>query len=238
MAPFTSCSKTDRDDTNMKSIRKILVATMAALLLMGVSARAGTYPSATLDETIPTGVGIYNTLTSSGEVGTISSVTVNLDITGGINGALYGYLSYNGVIVTLLNQPGTGPGNPLGNMNSGFSVTISDSGSVNINSPTGNTTSPVTGTYNVNGTVGNNGSAAFGSAYGGDNPNGTWTLYLENDISGSGSSELVSWGITIDAVPEPTNIALGIFGVCAVAGRLRAGWKKSRASAKSIEERK
>lgn len=221
----------------MKSTKMILVATMAALLLMGVSARAGMYTE-TPDATITSGVGTASTITSSGEYGYISSITVNLDIMGGINGALYGYLSYNGMIVTLLNQPGVTTGNPIGAMGSGFNVTLSDAGSVNINSTGGTFGNQVTGTYNVNGTAGNNGSAAFGAAYGGDNPNGTWTLYLENDISGSGSSELVSWGITIDAVPEPTNIALGIFGVCAVAGRLRAGWKKFRSAANPIDERK
>jgi hypothetical protein len=119
-------------------------------------------------------------------------------------------------------------------------VTISDTGSLNLNTAAETAGSPLTGIFNVNGTPGLNGTAAngslaFGSAYDGLNPNGTWTLFLANEASGGDPSMLVSWSLSIDAVPEPTNIALGIFGVCAVAGRLRAGWKK-RSASNPIEE--
>ena len=44
----------------------------------------------------------------------------------------------------------------------------------------------------------------------GSNPNGTWTLFLQDT---SGAETLVSWGLgDITAVPEPVNVALGIFG--------------------------
>ena len=45
------------------------------------------------------------------------------------------------------------------------------------------------------------------------NPNNTWALNLwDNNTSGI-ENGLVSWTLTIDAVPEPVNVALGVFGV-------------------------
>ena len=46
--------------------------------------------------------------------------------------------------------------------------------------------------------------------YNGLNPNGTWTLFIA-DLSSGGQSTLVSWELDIAAVPEPVNVALGIF---------------------------
>ncbi|HEX3988334.1 MAG TPA: hypothetical protein VHZ30_02810 [Verrucomicrobiae bacterium] len=219
----------------MKVTKKILVATMAALLLVAAEARAGIYtPDTGTGGPITSGVGLASTITSSGFLGNIGSLTVTLDISGGNNGDLYGYLSYNGVLVTILNRPGTSLSNPFGNSGSGYYVTLTDLGGANLNSINGTFGSQVSGTYNVNGTAGN-GSLAFSSAYNGMDPNGVWTLYLENGVSGGDPSMLVSWSIGINAVPEPTNVAMGIFGVCAIAGRVRAGWKKSRAAAKQLD---
>ena len=65
--------------------------------------------------------------TLSGEAGTISSITVNLDISGGYNGNLYGYLTYDGVLAALLNRVGVGSTIPTRNAysygNSGFNIT-------------------------------------------------------------------------------------------------------------------
>jgi hypothetical protein len=69
------------------------------------------------------------------------------------------------------------------------------------------------------------------------NPNGTWTLFLADESAGGGQSSLVSWSLSISAVPEPTNVALGIFGACAVAGGVRARWKRFR-EGKSTDESK
>src|SRR5580704_6860396 len=110
----------------MISIRKILVAAVGALVLAGLSAQAGIY-TANPDEAIPTGVGLASTITST-DSGFINYVTITLDITGGNNGDLYGYLSYNGVLVTLINRPGVTGSNPFGNSGSGYNITINDVG--------------------------------------------------------------------------------------------------------------
>jgi hypothetical protein len=49
------------------------------------------------------------------------------------------------------------------------------------------------------------------SAYNGMNPNGTWTLFFA-DLSAGAQSQLVGWSLEVTAVPEPVNVALGIFG--------------------------
>ena len=50
-----------------------------------------------------------------------------------------------------------------------------------------------------------------GSGFNGLNPNGTWSLVLWDNNSTVGN-ELVSWSLDITAVPEPVNVALGVFG--------------------------
>jgi len=49
-------------------------------------------------------------------------------------------------------------------------------------------------------------------SFNGLNPNGTWTLFFA-DLSGGDASTLVSWGLDIAAVPEPTTWALVGFGL-------------------------
>ncbi len=213
----------------MKSIKKILVAGMGVVLLVGVSARAGII--------IPDGnpIGIDVPISVSTAASFVSGVSLTIDISGGNNGDLYGYLSYDGQIVTLLNRPGVTGSNPLGFTGSGFDVTLNDSGGFNINTTPETPGVPFGGGGNYSPA---DGSGAFATAFNGLNPNGTWTLFLADESAGGGTSTLVSWDLEVSAVPEPTNVALGIFGVCAVAGRLRAGWKKSRPCANSIDDPK
>jgi hypothetical protein len=50
-----------------------------------------------------------------------------------------------------------------------------------------------------------------GSGFNGLNPNDTWSLVLwDNNLTVG--NELVSWSLDITAVPEPVNVALGVFG--------------------------
>ena len=60
-----------------------------------------------------------------------------------------------------------------------------------------------------------------GSGFNGLNPNDTWSLELWDNNSTVGN-ELVSWSLDITAVPEPVNVALGVFGaVFAIGTALR-----------------
>src|SRR5580704_8944234 len=132
----------------MKTTNTILSATTAALLLAGINARAGV-----VDLNIPDGnlVGVSTSTTESGLATGPITVAVTMDITGGNNGDLYGYLSYDGMIVTLLNRPGVTGYNPLGYTGSGFNnVTFSDAGSQNINTtPETDGVQVPTAVYNV-----------------------------------------------------------------------------------------
>jgi hypothetical protein len=145
----------------------------------------------------------------------IGGVTVTFTISGGFNGDLYAYLSHNGVLVPLLNRVGTGTGpntSPtyyFGYSDAGFNnVTLADGGTGgNIHNYGGG--SVPTGTYSPD-----SGGLTFSGAYGGINPDGNWTLFFADLSAGGGQSELLNWSLSINAVPvpEPVNVALGIFG--------------------------
>jgi hypothetical protein len=54
-------------------------------------------------------------------------------------------------------------------------------------------------------------SGSPGTGFNGLNPNSTWSLVLwDNSTSGVGNG-LVGWTLDVTAVPEPVNVALGIF---------------------------
>jgi hypothetical protein len=136
----------------------------------------------------------------------LTSLTVTLNISGGWNGDLYGYLSHNGTLVTLLNFVGTGTGGAFqsaaGYSTSGFNnITLADLGAGgNIH----NIEVPESGvSYAPDG-----GSL---SSFNGLNPDGTWTLFLA-DNSAPDQSTLQGWNLSITAVPEPVTLALSIFG--------------------------
>jgi hypothetical protein len=148
---------------------------------------------------------------------TIVGVSVTFTLSGGYNGDLYGYLSHNGALIPLLNRVGMGTGSEptysFGYEDAGFNnVTLADSGSVNIHNYGG--AGVPTGTY-----APDSGGVTFATTFGGLNPNGNWTLFLADLSNGGGQSTLTGWslGITAD-VPEPVNLALGIFAGLLVAG--------------------
>ena len=58
------------------------------------------------------------------------------------------------------------------------------------------------------------------------NPNDTWTLFFADTSPGIENS-LVSWSLDITAVPEPTNVALGLFAAVFGVGTLWRGRRKA-----------
>jgi len=175
----------------------------------------------------------------------ITDVTVKLNVSGGFNGDLYGYLSYNGVLVPLLNRVGvaaSSPSSSFGYSDPGFTVTLSSSGSFDIhfygrNSPTFNGSGQLTGTWQPDGRAIDplSSPATFDSAsrtnfsgYNNLNPNGTWTLFFADMSAGGGTSQLLSWELDITAVPEPVNVALAVFGVGLVGFSLARRWYRGQ----------
>src|ERR1035437_3050659 len=196
-------------------------------LMLALTAHAGvSYSTFANSGLIPDGspVGSSGTATASGYLPSISDISVKLNISGGYNGDLYAYLSYGGVLVPLLNRVGVGSGDAFGYSDTGFNVTLSSAGAFDVHTygshgPSINGSGQLTGTWQPDGraidplgapsTFDAPGTVTFGS-YTGLNPNGTWTLFLA-DLSAGAQSQLVSWNLDITAVPEPVNVALGIF---------------------------
>lgn len=195
---------------------------LTAVLGMALSAQATlySYDFTGINTAIPDGnpVGLANshavdlgTLPPDGTTTAIVNVDVRLNITGGYNGDLYGYLVLQSAdssttTAILLNRIGQDMSNPFGNTGAGINVTLSGSGATDIHSAA---FGAVTGTYQPDG-------GTTLAAFNGVNANGTWTLFLA-DLSGGDTSTLVSWGIDISVVPEPITWALLTFGA-AMAG--------------------
>jgi hypothetical protein len=165
----------------------------------------------------------------------VADVVVRLDVSGGWNGDLYAYLRHQTAggtgFTVLLDRVGTTTGNPLGSGLSGFGpggdgtpFRLTDSasyGDVHAGS------SPIyaghlTGTWQVDQSGGANSFVSFH----GLNPLGTWSLFFA-DLSGDNVSTLNGWGLEITAVPEPVNVALGLFGVL-FAGVTAVQWRLKR----------
>jgi len=154
----------------------------------------------------------------------IASVAdVRINLSGGWNGDLVAYLRYDsgsGIgYTTLLNRVGDLPVSGV-YTTSGMNVTLT----AGQGDPDIHNTIPTTGSYNVDST----GSSTSFSSFQGLNPTtGTWSLYFA-DLSGSHVTTLDSWGLDLNVVPEPINVALGIFaGFFALVALLRSGWLKS-----------
>ena len=197
-----------------------------ALLFAGLAGAQTnfTYSSGTLNTAIPDGnpVGISSSTSISVQSASyISSIHVNLDITGGFNGDLYAYLAGpTGQFAVLLNRVGVTAGDAFGYSDAGFNITFDQSGP-NIHNYQGGSYTLVggqlTGTWAPDGRNINPASAPglFDSASTGADlgqfinidPNGAWTLFLA-DMSGGGQSTLNSWGLTIVTVPEPQTWAM------------------------------
>jgi subtilisin-like proprotein convertase family protein len=193
---------------------------------------------------IPSGSlsGWADTETVSGLAPTLVDVSVTVNVSGSYNGDLYAYISHNGQIAVLLNRVGVGSSDPFGNTGSGINVTFSSTTGSGQNihfatygplggtyTPDGRNISPLSSPGAFDTTPSGN---ALNTAFAGNNPNGTWTLFIADTMSAGDNFSVISWGMQIDAVPEPVNVALGIFGLCAVGGAVVGKkWKAERGKA-------
>ena len=176
---------------------------IAGMLLIGGWAQASLVsqtfsPGTVVPVANPVGVAFSGTFIAAGAGQTVGSITVGLNVTGGYSGGFYMYLvAPNGsTAVTLFNTPGTAT--------SGVNVTLQD-GATAITS--GSDLS--SGTWAAAGSL---------SGFNGQTVNGNWTLYFADLASGGGSPTLNSWTLNINAVPEPVNMALALFGLLALGG--------------------
>jgi subtilisin-like proprotein convertase family protein len=168
----------------------------------------------------------------------IAKVTVTLNVSGGVNGDLYAFLSHNNTMAVLLNRVGRTGASALGYPDAGFgpdgaqnSFTFDDQAGYDVHyyrtvSYLLNGSGQLTGIWQPDGRVldpespGSQFETAARSnmlaLFNGMDGNGLWTLYVA-DLSPLGESTLVSWGLNITMVPEPAPATL--LG-CALAGGL------------------
>ena len=200
-----------------------LIGMMATLLTTVMNAGASLYPTGSIPDGNPVGVSFTGNYDQASPGATVSSLTVDLSISGGYNGNLYAYLvAPNGTMVLLLNQPGATISNPFGYSGSGFNVTLSDTAAGSIQTTPETAGSTFSGNDQAAGTLANfNGSVA----------DGNWTLFFADETAGGGQAILNGWSLNITAVPEPANIALVIFGMGFVGFGIIRYFSNSRKSA-------
>jgi subtilisin-like proprotein convertase family protein len=194
----------------MKTLKSIMAAVAAAVLGLSLPAQAaidftstggGGYSASDsglnqiIQDNSDVGVGYSLNFGASGL--NISDVSVTFNISGGYDGNIYAYLSHGSTEVVLLDHI-TGAAN-----SSGFNVTLIDGTGNSIQTASGTAGQPLTG---VSYTADQN-LAAFNNT----DPNGSWTLFFADEGAGDAPT-LNSFNVSLDAVPEPVNMALGIFG--------------------------
>src|SRR5690242_13438813 len=208
----------------MRQIVKLLMC----FVLGWLNAQAQSFTN-TVNTAIPDGNpnGISSSINVTGLESALQDITVSLDISGGSNGDLYGFLSHGSTgFAVLLNRVGKTSTDPFGYSDAGFHVTLSDAASLDIHNYGGNGGAALTGTWQPDGrnvdpqlVLDSSPRNAFLSSFVGSDPNGTWTLVVADMAGGGGQSVLQSWGINITPVPEPGTNQL--FLVMAGAGLLQ-----------------
>lgn len=151
---------------------------------------------------------------------TIQSLNVLLHLSGGYNGDLYVTLHYSPSgggegFAVLLNRIGRDSGNTFGYSGAGMDVTFSDAGATDVhlagNGVLSGTYQPDARTADPATVVSGDSRSAYLGPFNGLNANGDWSLFIA-DMNNGDQSQVVSWGLDITAVPEPTTWAMIIFG--------------------------
>jgi hypothetical protein len=203
--------------------KTFLTLGLSGMLSLPAMATVLDWYSGTLNSTITDNSPVSSTFTTSGGTwtggtwgsgqildNTSGSISVFLNISGGYNNDLYGYLVYNdgaGTMTQVLLNRVTSPGAGFGGgattdfaslQSAGVTLVDTAGSSIHTATPTaGQSYTPDSGAT-LNGTFGNMASG------------GTWTLFLA-DLAAGDQSTLVSWGLEVSVVPEPATWALIVF---------------------------
>lgn len=167
---------------------KTKICITGLLLALNLPAWGALYSFGTLNSDAPLGpipdnntIGLTESYTVSGLGGSISALTLTVEMQGGAATDLTGYLR--------LGDTGSSPSYDLTTLVTGQTFS-----------------SGLPTTFSIDfGTLG------FQSAFNGQNPNDTWTLFFADTVAGD-QTTLNGWNLDITAVPEPASMALAILG--------------------------
>jgi hypothetical protein len=190
---------------------------VAATVLCGACQSEGslswsTSPNATIPDNIPNAGAVSDIYIAPGDSqlsgivnpSVASVASVQFTITGGWDGDFKLVLSHadgtTSQSVTLLNTLLGGAA-----ANSGFNNVTLAAGNTDINSAASSSS-----TAAISGAWAPQGGVNF-SSFQNISPTGDWILYVTDNASGE-QGVLSGWSLNLDVVPEPVNVALGIFG--------------------------
>jgi subtilisin-like proprotein convertase family protein len=148
----------------------------------------------------------------------IFDINVFLNLSGGYNGDLYGYLVHSSGFAVLLNRPGRSNLSPFGYSDAGMNLAFDEGAANNVHTyqlvpgyavslndgstwqPDGRNTNPTS----VNGSETRD---SLLDSFNGLSADGNWTLFLA-DLSVGETSTVVNWGMQVTATPEPSTFGL------------------------------
>jgi subtilisin-like proprotein convertase family protein len=214
--------------TNPKNIIMKKLFTLLAVAMVATGASAQTFTTnITVNTAIPDNnpSGLASGFNVSGLNGSIGSISLALNVTGGYNGDLFAYLTGPGGYAALLNRTGLSAGNPNGYANTGLAVTFITGGpdihTYGAGSFTTNGLGQLTGNWGADGrnisplstggTFDLTSRTALLDSFIGGNANGAWGLFI-GDYANGDISTLLSYSLSVTTVPEPGTVALLALG--------------------------
>jgi hypothetical protein len=151
----------------------------------------------------------------------VNALVLTLNMSGGFNGDMYGYLQHGGTLIELFNPNSFSAGGAAGYtlniaLASGSYSALNTASAANL--AQGGLTYAASG--NLNGFIG-------------ADPNGLWTLFFADQSAGD-QMTLNSFNLSITAVPEPVNVALGMFGAVLAGGLAWQLWQHRKGPAAKL----
>jgi subtilisin-like proprotein convertase family protein len=192
----------------------VSVVTLPAQVAKTTGQIAQTNVFSGINLTIPAGnpAGVTDVRAFTSGISQITSLQVQLKISGDYNGDLYCYLQHGSGLTVLLNRTGKTATSPYGYDDCGFDVTFSDSATNDIHEYRLLTTpprgSPLTGIWQPDArfidptlVLDTTQRTTFLSEFDGLSPQGKWVLFLAGMEYGS-TNTLNSWALQIAGIPK------------------------------------